>query len=683
MSIEFACPTCSGTLRVDDDSAGRLIRCGECLTTLRVPDAAAANAAADGFPEPSAAAPSPDDPFGGTPAPLAAAVPVSRPRPRARVRTDSDREPDRDPDRPRRRRRPPPPPGRGPLFWLALVGGLGALLVCLCCGGLYVAVPGAKWRDHRSENGGFKVELPAAPRKDMDQIAGNNPDPNMTTEGTILFRALEEYAIVYGNISPQERQLLSDKDRIDAAVQAMKTSGEVRSIVSQKDITVNGFPGREVEFSGQGGGHYGVRVVVAEGRVYVLVAGGKFTQPGNANVRRFLDSFEITDPALKAAGQKRIDAEQARVAAAERAARARELEEARDGSLAAVRETFAAAEGERREVFRAIEAAARRQRDIGAAGELSTETTIDLGEVAQRAATETLKAVRTGAEGAAAAALAIGERERRFATFVSGPGRYTGRPPELPAEPALRLTFDGTAEQRVTAAPDGKRFPVPAGAVFAEGPSGTALYLPPGTRADLIALPPVGTLTRGSALTVSAWVKTTAPDIEVFRFGCQGKVRWDTLSVRVTGTLTYVQEIDNLPERFAKLSAPSIADGRWHHVAVTREEVAAPRRGEQTTFYVDGKQVGRSVGAGGPDRTAAFCPLALGIPPVKRPVVPGGIVGPGGPPVPGSVIVLDDVLNFAVDEVCVFAEVLSESAVRKLAGVPSLPVAPAPRPAGK
>ena len=38
MAIEFVCPTCTGTLQVADEAAGRVIRCGGCQTMLRVPE---------------------------------------------------------------------------------------------------------------------------------------------------------------------------------------------------------------------------------------------------------------------------------------------------------------------------------------------------------------------------------------------------------------------------------------------------------------------------------------------------------------------------------------------------------------------------------------------------------------------------------------------------------------------
>ncbi|MBY0457498.1 MAG: hypothetical protein K2V38_09195, partial [Gemmataceae bacterium] len=95
--------------------------------------------------------------------------------------------------------------------------------------------------------------------------------------------------------------------QLDAAVEGIRAGQDVASVVGSRDVSVGPFPAREVEYTTHDGALFVARVVVAEGRVYVVVAGGQFTKAGNANVRRFLDSFEVTDPARKAAVQKRLD----------------------------------------------------------------------------------------------------------------------------------------------------------------------------------------------------------------------------------------------------------------------------------------------------------------------------------------------------------------------------------------
>jgi hypothetical protein len=326
MAIEFLCPTCSGTLRVGDASAGRVVRCGACQTTLRVPGAPAPAPAAvpvapppepqpPSAPAPARAARDPDPEF--APGPHAHNEPITGESERddpdaaereARADRNGDEQRDRDWDaRRRRRRRPHPPPGRGALFWLALVGGVFTLLTCGCCGGLWLVLPGPKWQNHESARGGFRVDLPAPPRDDLHKFVaekGANPDPDMRIEGTILFGRLEEYGVAYRDVPANERRGNSDKQLLDGAVQGMTQDGDTR-VLSQKDVTVSGCAARELELRERSGGWFMARVIIADSRVYVLVAGGRFAQPGNENVRRFLDSFEITDPKLKDAGQRR------------------------------------------------------------------------------------------------------------------------------------------------------------------------------------------------------------------------------------------------------------------------------------------------------------------------------------------------------------------------------------------
>jgi hypothetical protein len=332
MAIEFVCPTCEGTLRVDDDSAGRVIRCGACLSMLRVPGVAAPPAPERPTRDSQDAPPSPfesreqppplpqsyTNAYANDPPPIPAAIPREEPRyaddeetqPRRRRRreedSDYDDRDDRD-DRDRRRRRSrrrrdseyaPPPSGRGAFFWLAVIGGV-MLFGCVgCCGGLYFLLPSEKWQKHESAAGGFRVDLPAPPRKDMNSFAGKN-DANLKIEGTIFFKRMEEYAVVYGELPPKNPWRVPDEQLIDEAINGVRGEGEVSRVLSEKKLKVGGYSAREVEFLAKGGGWYVMRVIITDNRVYVLVAGGRFAKQGNANVRRFMDSFEFTDPRIK------------------------------------------------------------------------------------------------------------------------------------------------------------------------------------------------------------------------------------------------------------------------------------------------------------------------------------------------------------------------------------------------
>jgi predicted Zn finger-like uncharacterized protein len=264
MAIEFSCPACGNTLRVEDEAAGRVVRCGGCLTTLRVPGAAAA--APPPAPEPEPGPPRPDD---------------DRPRP------------------PRRRRRPPPPAGRGPLFWVALTVGVIGLGTCACCCGVALLLPGAEWRTHQSREGGYKVDLPAAPRDNLP-VAGVKLDKDVKAEGAVLWSRGEVFVVVRRDLPPRNRRQQTDDQLLDEGAKGIEGDPECRRVVRTERLKVSGFTAREVEFLGRDGGTYVVRLVAAGDRLYLLAGGGRFVRPGNPNVRRFLDSFEVTDPKPRA-----------------------------------------------------------------------------------------------------------------------------------------------------------------------------------------------------------------------------------------------------------------------------------------------------------------------------------------------------------------------------------------------
>ncbi len=111
MAIEFTCPACSGTLRIRDGAVGRLVRCGGCMTTLRVPEVPPA------FP---GAEPAPALPRPAPPAP--AATPTSPP-----------------PSDPQADEAPAP---RGRSFWVLVTLGSLAFGAFACCGLAAVVLPG-------------------------------------------------------------------------------------------------------------------------------------------------------------------------------------------------------------------------------------------------------------------------------------------------------------------------------------------------------------------------------------------------------------------------------------------------------------------------------------------------------------------------------------------------------------
>lgn len=395
MAIEFACPSCGGTLQVGDESAGRVIRCGACMTALRVP---AADAAA------------PDPYEVERPAPLP--PPPARPEPSADAPIEPRRR--RDPDdpydaRPRRRRPPPPPPaGYGVFFWLVVIGAVMLLGVVGCCGALFVALPGAKWQKHESDQGGFRVDMPAPAQPNAAESAGIQLDQGRRAEGTVLLKRPEQFFVFYRDVPGTKERAAkvpaeTDEQLIDKEIQWLLNAMQCQNQPRGNPITVGGFDGRELDFWGESG-WYTARVIVADTRVYVVVAGGGMAKPGDESARRFLKSFEITNPKLVAEGKRR--AEQAKRAA----------DDAKEAKARVDRGKAAADAADIRDAAEGVADAALR-------------TASREARAAREAARREAEALHDAAEAVAGAALAVGLREARPA-------------PRLPPAPPPRRVDD-------------------------------------------------------------------------------------------------------------------------------------------------------------------------------------------------------------------------------------------------
>jgi hypothetical protein len=197
-------------------------------------------------------------------------------------------------------------------FWLVVIGAIMLVGTIGCCGGLFLILPGTKWQTHESKDGGFKVELPTPPQPDVAQAAGLKLENGTRAEGTIRLRRAEKFLVVYRDIKSTKERGGADEQELDARVEKIRNAMQAEQIAQTKEITIAGFPGREIAFQAKTGWHM-ARVVVADTRVYIVLAGGGMAQPGDPDLQRFLDSFEITDAKLVAEGKRR--AEQAKLAA--------------------------------------------------------------------------------------------------------------------------------------------------------------------------------------------------------------------------------------------------------------------------------------------------------------------------------------------------------------------------------
>lgn len=295
MAIEFGCPVCSGTLRVEDDAVGQVVRCGGCLTMLRVPNDAPSppsfpGSAASPFPGP------PDEPLSDAPPRRRSPSEKSKSPEEPRPSDDRFREKPRPPRRRRVRREPPPPTGGSPVFWAMIVVCMVGFGSCIMCCGLIPIMSEAKWQTYNSIQGGFQVDLPSKLRNNMS-IRGLNKTLKFKIEGTHLALQNQDYSILYKDIASAERRRGNGSEAIDEAVKEFEAAGFVKH-GQAKESEMYGYPGVELQFRSMQGGSYITRIIVVDTRLYVLLAGGQMGYPEEENIKRFFGSFSVTDEKL-------------------------------------------------------------------------------------------------------------------------------------------------------------------------------------------------------------------------------------------------------------------------------------------------------------------------------------------------------------------------------------------------
>ena len=129
------------------------------------------------------------------------------------------------------------------------------------------------WQEFTSADGKFKVLLPSAPTR----------KPRSAKETEYSLETPEfKIGVVYAN--------LSEKDKPEKFMVA--PSGA--KVISEKDVTVDGHPGRDIiaEVSGHGVAH--MRFVNAGKRLYTILMVGKSKPASDADVALVFDSFQVT-----------------------------------------------------------------------------------------------------------------------------------------------------------------------------------------------------------------------------------------------------------------------------------------------------------------------------------------------------------------------------------------------------
>ncbi|MFO0825814.1 MAG: hypothetical protein U0792_22290, partial [Gemmataceae bacterium] len=569
MAIDFRCSDCAATVRVPDAMVGRLVQCGHCRTKQTVPSVAEIEAprpvrrheprdprrgpsAGDELlratrapvePPTTEPATEPTPATAPEPAPVNPFEDLGRPErgPKESHWPESERKAEREdsfgePPPKEKRRRPPPIDAEeeassarfGMILLVLILVGFG-----LVAGGGFAAwyfLRGkTDWQPYDSPRGGFRVELPTAARGDIGNRIGFPPQGGTSVEGTI-HRGVE-FVVFWGDF-PGGRAHLTDDSLFTAALQDMRGKFPNAKVDVKPKMLVNGFNAQESTFH-LGNETYTMRIIVAETRLFITYAGGRSISADNENVRRFLDSFEVTEPRLVRIGKDRAEAEErARVAEEQRkeAERLRQLKLEEDRKeQERLLEIERKEQAQRLEIKRKEEEEFRHQeqllkaREAGAAAVLAAVAVVDY-ELAYLRELPKLVAEASGGIAVTSYDVAIAESEAavtRAAKAEFENGLYTGRKPDAPADLGglqFHMAFDDDPEKGLTANRGSRTVPLPAWSKLGPGVRGTAVYLPARTNIELAAFEPITNIAPDKPLTFSVWFKSRTPAAEVFRF---------------------------------------------------------------------------------------------------------------------------------------------------------------------
>jgi predicted Zn finger-like uncharacterized protein len=276
MPTTLQCPECSSTLRLAEEVApGKKVRCPKCKAVF---------GAAEGEP-PAAIQARPRT------------VPPSVKRPPSVLPADDF---DDGPLRVRRRRRAPAS-GGGAGVLIAVLGGVGLLVVAGAALGAYFLLrsPLLAWQDFTPPGGNCTVAMPGTPQPKDIPIS----EPGVISSKGFAIetnRGRNAYLLAYADVTDAGFQRIPMTQRWQGMREGMLRNTPGASVTKESDVNLNGIPGREfvIDIPSKGGmgvlrGYFAKQKQYI--RLYTLLAIGQDIRPGSADVQKFFDSFRLNE----------------------------------------------------------------------------------------------------------------------------------------------------------------------------------------------------------------------------------------------------------------------------------------------------------------------------------------------------------------------------------------------------
>jgi hypothetical protein len=151
------------------------------------------------------------------------------------------------------------------------------------------------WQEYTSQDVSYTIQMPARPVESVQNI----PSPTGSLPMHVSLANMgpqEAYLTAYIDY-PDNYKSVSSDTLLDGAAQGGLTNSH-STLVSKKRITLDGYPGVEVEMTIpageiQGGGRAFSRIYWVAPRVYILVGGGPDSKEVKQAATKFLDSFKL------------------------------------------------------------------------------------------------------------------------------------------------------------------------------------------------------------------------------------------------------------------------------------------------------------------------------------------------------------------------------------------------------
>jgi hypothetical protein len=151
------------------------------------------------------------------------------------------------------------------------------------------------WQEYTPQDASYTVQMPARPVESVQEVP--SPAASLQMHGSLANMSQQEaYLTAYIDYPDNFKNYSSDA-LLDGAAQGGLTNSH-STLVSKKRITLDGYPGVEIEMimpAGEvpGGGRAISRIYWVAPRIYITVGGGPDTQEVRQAVVKFLASFKL------------------------------------------------------------------------------------------------------------------------------------------------------------------------------------------------------------------------------------------------------------------------------------------------------------------------------------------------------------------------------------------------------